>query len=463
MRTQQKITGTTGVLGLIGNPVRHTLSPLIHNTISEELGKDLVYVPFQAEEDPVTAVRGAYHLGIQGLNVTVPHKTAVMEALKEIDPAAKMIGAVNTLVRTEQGYKGYNTDMPGLGRALKRRGISLRNQQLVVLGAGGASRAVCTLALLEGAKEIYLLNRTKERAEKIASELMDTAARTKGVVGRILPLSASEYESVPRNPSIFVQCTSLGLHEGDGLLIEDDNFYHMAEYGFDLIYNPAVTPFMKKLQGFMIPCDNGLTMLLYQGIIAYELWTKESIPDPLADLVLNRLERQIYGENIILVGYMGSGKSTVGQALAKERGMRFLDTDAAIEEAEGCSIREIFEERGEKAFRDLETEYLRRLKATTVNTVIATGGGIVLRNENRELLKRTGRVIWLKASAEETLSRVKSDTGRPLLDSASEAELAGKIERMLRERTPAYGAAASDIIETDGKTVPEIVRGIIKE
>ena len=463
MRTQQKITGTTGVLGLIGNPVRHTLSPLIHNTISEELGKDLVYVPFQAEEDPVTAVRGAYHLGIQGLNVTVPHKTAVMEALKEIDPAAKMIGAVNTLVRTEQGYKGYNTDMPGLGRALKRRGISLRNQQVVVLGAGGASRAVCTLALLEGAKEIYLLNRTKERAEGIASELMDTAARTKGVVGRILPLSASEYESVPRNPSIFVQCTSLGLHEGDGLLIEDDNFYHMAEYGFDLIYNPAVTPFMKKLQGFMIPCDNGLTMLLYQGIIAYELWTKESIPDTLADRVLNRLERQIYGENIILVGYMGSGKSTVGQALAKERGMRFLDTDAAIEEAEGCSIREIFEERGEKAFRDLETEYLRRLKATTVNTVIATGGGIVLRNENRELLKRTGRVIWLKASAEETLSRVKSDTGRPLLDSASEAELAGKIERMLRERTPAYGAAASDIIETDGKTVPEIVRGIIKE
>jgi len=463
MRTQQKITGTTGVLGLIGNPVRHTLSPLIHNTISEELGKDLVYVPFQAEEDPVTAVRGAYHLGIQGLNVTVPHKTAVMEALKEIDPAAKMIGAVNTLVRTEQGYKGYNTDMPGLGRALKRRGISLRNQQVVVLGAGGASRAVCTLALLEGAKEIYLLNRTKERAEKIASELMDAAAGTKGVVGRILPLSASEYESVPRNPSIFVQCTSLGLHEGDGLLIEDDNFYHMAEYGFDLIYNPAVTPFMKKLQGFMIPCDNGLTMLLYQGIIAYELWTKESIPDTLADLVLNRLERQIYGENIILVGYMGSGKSTVGQALAKERGMRFLDTDAAIEEAEGYSIREIFEERGEKAFRDLETEYLRRLKATTVNTVIATGGGIVLRNENRELLKRTGRVIWLKASAEETLSRVKSDTGRPLLDSASEAELAGKIERMLRERTPAYGAAASDIIETDGKTVPEIVSGIIKE
>ena len=463
MRTQQKITGTTGVLGLIGNPVRHTLSPLIHNTISEELGKDLVYVPFQAEEDPVTAVRGAYHLGIQGLNVTVPHKTAVMEALKEIDPAAKMIGAVNTLVRTEQGYKGYNTDMPGLGRALKRRGISLRNQQVVVLGAGGASRAVCTLALLEGVKEIYLLNRTKERAEKIASELMDAAAGTKGVVGRILPLSASEYESVPRNPSIFVQCTSLGLHEGDGLLIEDDNFYHMAEYGFDLIYNPAVTPFMKKLQGFMIPCDNGLTMLLYQGIIAYELWTKESIPDTLADLVLNCLERQIYGENIILVGYMGSGKSTVGQALAKERGMRFLDTDAAIEEAEGCSIREIFEERGEKSFRDLETEYLRRLKATTVNTVIATGGGIVLRNENRELLKRTGRVIWLKASVEETLSRVKSDTGRPLLDSASEVELAEKIERMLRERTPAYGAAASDIIETDGKTVPEIVSGIIKE
>ncbi len=462
----QDITGTTGVLGLIGNPVRHTMSPLIHNTISEEMGKDLRYLPFPVEEDVTAAVKGAYHLGILGLNVTVPHKTAVMGTLSEIDDAAKMIGAVNTLVRTERGYKGYNTDMPGLGRALKRRGISLKGQQVVILGAGGASRAACALALTEGAKEIYLLNRTKERAEKLAAEMTEKAdalAGEKAAPGRIIPLAASEYARVPRNPSIFIQCTALGLHEGDGLLIEDDNFYHMAEYGYDLVYNPAVTPFMRKLESFMIPCDNGLTMLLYQGIIAYELWTGVSVPDELADKVLNRMERRLYGENYVLTGYMGCGKSTVGKALAEARSMAFLDTDAMIEEAEDCSIREIFEEQGEEAFRDMETEMLKRLSATAVNTVIATGGGIVLRPENRRLLKEIGQVIWLSASPEETLHRVKEDTGRPLLDSASEAELAEKIERMLRERGPAYGAAADRVIHTDGREIAEIVKLISGE
>lgn len=457
MKKDTKITGATGVLGLIGNPVRHTLSPLIHNTISEELGKDLYYLPFPVEEDVTLAVRGAWNLGIRGLNVTVPHKLAVIPALAEIDEAAGMIGAVNTLVRREDGYKGYNTDMPGLGRALMRRGIRLFGQQVVILGAGGASRAACALALTEGAEKIFLLNRTKERAELLANELM---AKAKDPHGIIVPLASSEYDRVPKNPSIFIQCTSLGLHEGDGLLVDDDEFYRMAEYGFDLVYNPAVTPFMKKLDGYGIPNDNGLSMLLYQGIIAYELWTGEKVSDELADLVMKRLERQLYGENLILVGYMGSGKSTVGKELAKASGKQFMDTDAMIEERAGCSIREIFQTEGEEAFRRMETELLRELSASKVNSVIATGGGIVLRSQNRKLMRKTGSVIWLSASPEETLSRVRSDTGRPLLDSASEEELAEKIRKMLSERGPAYEASADWTIETDGLSVKEIVKKI---
>ena len=125
-----KISGKTELLGLMGNPVRHTMSPEIHNTLSEELGRDMVYVAFPVEEDPVEAVRGAYHLGIRGMNVTVPHKLAVISALKGIDPAARAIGAVNTLVRVEGGYKGYNTDMPGLGRAIRTKGVSLKGKQV---------------------------------------------------------------------------------------------------------------------------------------------------------------------------------------------------------------------------------------------------------------------------------------------------------------------------------------------
>ena len=446
----QEISGTTGVLGLIGNPVEHTLSPAIHNTLSEKLHRDLVYLPFPVKEDPVQAVRGAFHLGIRGLNVTVPYKTDVIPALSGTDPAAEVIGAVNTLVRTGEGYRGYNTDMPGLKRALALKGISLSGKQVVILGAGGASRAAVALALFEKAESVYLVNRTREKAERLSEDM------SKHFDTPVTALSAAEYTVIPDKPSVFIQCTSLGLKGNSGLLIEDRDFYSRAEYGYDLVYNPAETPFLKLFREMGIPCDNGLTMLLYQGIIAYELWTGEKVSDELASEVLACLRRKVYGGNIVLVGYMGSGKTTVGKTLAEKLEMDFLDTDLEIEREQGCSIREIFEEKGEQGFRDIETALLKKLSGNAVNTVIATGGGIVLREENRKLLKKTGKVVLLSASEETTFQRVKNDTGRPLLDSAGAEELKNKIHRMLESRAAAYRAAADCVVETDGRTAEEI-------
>lgn len=136
-----KLDGKTKLIGLIGNPVEHTLSPVIHNGISDKMGISSVYVPFKVEKDGVAeAVRGAYELNILGLNVTVPYKNQVMESLVEVDEAAKQIGAVNTLVRDERlhGYKGYNTDMSGLRRQIKEDGIALKGRTVAVLGAGGS-------------------------------------------------------------------------------------------------------------------------------------------------------------------------------------------------------------------------------------------------------------------------------------------------------------------------------------
>ena len=449
-----EISGTTEVLGLIGNPVAHTLSPVIHNTLSEKLKRNMVYLPFPVKEDPVQAVRGAFHLGIRGMNVTVPHKTTVIPALSGIDPAAEVIGAVNTLVRTDEGFRGYNTDMPGLKRALAQKGISLSGKQVVILGAGGASRAAAALALFERASGVYLINRTKEKAEAIADDMK------KHFDDHIIPLARDEYGRIPEKPSIFIQCTSLGLKGKEGLLIEDRDFYRKAEYGYDLVYNPAETPFLKLFNELGIPCDNGLTMLLYQGIIAYELWTGETVTNEMAAEVLVRLRRKVYGGNILLVGYMGSGKSTAGKALAERNGMNFLDTDIEIEKEQGCSIRRIFEEKGEEVFRDIETAYLDRLSKNAVKTVIATGGGMVLRRKNRELMKNTGKVVLLSASEETTFQRVKQDTGRPLLDSEGESELKARISRMMAARSAAYQAAADQVVETDGKTVDEILEEI---
>ena len=165
------IDGYTRTCGLIGNPVEHTMSPAIHNTIAEATGQNLVYVPFHVPEGKVReAVEGAYALNLLGCNVTVPYKSAVIPWLRELDPLAERIGAVNTLVRTQNGFKGYNTDMPGLYRALASDGIALRGEHVIILGAGGVARAVAVM-LADEAEEILILNRTVEKAQAIADEV----------------------------------------------------------------------------------------------------------------------------------------------------------------------------------------------------------------------------------------------------------------------------------------------------
>ena len=163
------IDGKTRTLGLLGDPVEHTMSPLIHNTLSEKLGLNNVYVPFHTKaENLEAAVKGAYALNILGLNVTVPHKNEVMQYLSELDEGGQAIGAVNTLVRTENGYKGYNTDMMGLLREVRSYGVELDGQDVIILGAGGAAKAVAYMCVSNGAGHVYILNRTVAKAQALS-------------------------------------------------------------------------------------------------------------------------------------------------------------------------------------------------------------------------------------------------------------------------------------------------------
>ena len=209
------INGCTRTCGLIGNPVEHTMSPAIHNT--------LVYVPFHVQPELVgKAVEGAYALNLLGCNVTVPYKSQVIPYLKEIDPLAERIGAVNTLVRTEGGFKGYNTDMPGLARALKADEVN---------AAAGS---------------------------KIAGAL-----------------SVSDYGKLSAGRRyLAIQATNVGMFPRvDEAVIEDRDFYKRIHTGYDLIFNPVRTRFMELTREAGGKACNGLKMLLYQGVIAYELWT----------------------------------------------------------------------------------------------------------------------------------------------------------------------------------------------
>ena len=166
------IDGKTRVCGLIGNPVEHTLSPDIHNTLARFCGVNLAYVPFYVEKGLAgDAVRGAWALNILGLNVTVPYKSEVIPFCSKIDPLAEKIGAVNTLVRTDGGFLGYNTDMTGLYRAMQEDGVRLEGEEVILLGAGGVGRAVAFLCAMKGAKRVYLLNRSEQKAAAVAGEV----------------------------------------------------------------------------------------------------------------------------------------------------------------------------------------------------------------------------------------------------------------------------------------------------
>lgn len=284
-----QIDGRTKICGLIGCPVEHTLSPLIHNTLSELLGLNLAYVPFPVREEGLeAAVKGAYALGITGLNVTVPHKEKVLPYLAETDGLAEKIGAVNTLVKSGGGYKGYNTDMPGLCRAMASDGIHLKKEQVLILGAGGVARAVAVM-LADKAENIWILNRTVDRAAMIAEEVNAYAGRQ---VAKALPLTA--YDALPAKRFLAVQATNVGMYPAtDNAVIEEKDFYSRIHTGYDLIYNPAKTKFMRLVEEAGGVAFNGLKMLLYQGIIAYELWNRISVPDTKAEEVYKRLKENI--------------------------------------------------------------------------------------------------------------------------------------------------------------------------
>ena len=282
------INGYTRTCGLIGNPVEHTLSPVIHNTLSAVLGKNLAYVPFHVETGRLEeAVKGAFALNLLGMNVTVPYKSDVIPYLVDIDPLAEHIGAVNTLVRTEKGYKGYNTDMPGLYRAMCEDGVKIKGKKVLILGAGGVARAVAMMLLDNGAKKAFILNRTQQKAQEVADEVNHLAGKKFAKA-----MSIDAYDTLPEGERyLAIQATSVGMYpDCDAAVIEDPAFYKKVHTGYDLIFNPSKTRFMELVEEQGGKAYNGEKMLLYQGIIAFELWTDCEVEPWLAEKVYERMQ-----------------------------------------------------------------------------------------------------------------------------------------------------------------------------
>lgn len=283
-----KYNGHTRTCGLIGNPVEHTMSPLIQNYMAEQTDKNMVYVPLHVQQGNLgTAVRGAYALNLLGCNVTVPYKSDVLEYLVDIDPLARRIGAVNTLVRVDGGYKGYNTDMPGLYRAMLHDGVDITGRNVVILGAGGVARAVAVMLYDKGAKGVILFNRTAEKAQQIAEEVNGFAGADFANA-----YALEEYAGVlTEEKYIVIQATSVGMHpDVEKVIIEEEAFYNKVEVGYDLIFNPANTRFMQLVTEHGGRAYNGAKMLVYQGVIAFELWNNVSISKEIAEGCIKQME-----------------------------------------------------------------------------------------------------------------------------------------------------------------------------
>jgi shikimate dehydrogenase len=283
------ISGKTRVCAIIGDPVEHSLSPVMHNAAFKELGLNLVYVAFTVTAKELkTAISGVKSIGVKGLNVTMPHKNAVMNYLDEVDATAKNIGAVNTILSNNGRLIGYNTDGNGAMIALQENGVCPEEKKLVLLGAGGAAKAIAYQAA-QDVKELVILNRTPDKAKKLAEMIPKSfGAKVKGDM-LSLDVLKQELETV----DILINSTSVGMHPNVDSSSVPTDFLRSDLCVMDIIYNPLETKLLKDAKSVGAKVVSGLEMLIYQGAVAFEIWTNCPAPvEVMRKAALNQLQKQ---------------------------------------------------------------------------------------------------------------------------------------------------------------------------
>jgi shikimate dehydrogenase len=274
------------VLGIIGHPIAHSLSPLMHNFAAKALGLNYVYVAFDVPPDSLRAAVAAIRaLGIAGVNVTVPHKEKVIQALDGLEEDAAVIGAVNTITLADGRLVGANTDGIGFIRALKAAGVQPAGKKAVVIGAGGSSRAIGVSLWRAGVEGITVVNRSEPGGKRLARQLSSfgrTAFRLS---------SSAEARDAVAAADIVVQTTPVGMKKADPLPMADPPF-RKGQLVYDIIYAPVETQFLKAAKKAGAYTMNGLSMLVYQGSESFKRWTGHRFPE---EKVLRHLKKRLGG------------------------------------------------------------------------------------------------------------------------------------------------------------------------
>ena len=398
--------------GVLGKSLPHTYSPQIHKEFA-----DYEYTVLERTEEQVHDLfKGAENL--DGFNVTIPYKKLAASLCTELSEEAKELGAVNTVVKTQNGFKGYNTDVFGFKYMLQSAGIDPVGKNCLILGTGGASVAVEYALKKMDAAKINFCSRTGE-------------------------INYENVYTVAQDSQIIVNTTPVGMFpEIDNSPIDLSKFKNLYAAA-DIDYNPSRTRFLQQAQELGVKNAGGLSMLVAQAFEASEIFkgglrqalaprtsvVPELVEGPQHDdisTVIEKLQSQML--NITLIGMPGSGKTTLGKKLAKKTGRTFVDLDDKFMEEYNITPAQVITQKGEDEFRRMETELAKKILPQS-GLVIATGGGIVTRKENWFYLRANSRVVYIERSLEFLL---KQDTSnRPLSQN-------NKIEELYKIRTPLY-------------------------
>ncbi len=458
------------ICALFGDPVAQSLSPEMHNAAFKDKGLNYIYVASRVKPASLqAAVEGTRAIGIHGLNITIPHKVSVIPLLDELDEVSKQIGAVNTVVNSGGILKGYNTDAAGFTKALADKNIDPQGKQAVVLGAGGASMAVC-YALVKTGASVTIMNRLAhmKEASRLALKLGDFSHNPIQATA----LNPQNLEKCLETADILVNATSVGMHPAKNQSLVPEKLLRPEMIVFDLVYNPLQTKLLADAAFLGAQTINGLEMLVWQGALAFELWTGLAPPvGIMRKVAINAFEekgtvltsRKISGQHkiktsIALIGFMGSGKTTVARILAGKTGKRLVELDRLIEINAGCTIPEIFSSRGETAFRELEIEAVKEV-SSAANQVISCGGGVVLNKINIDRLKEHAIVVYLEVKPDEIMSRMQGQpVNKPVLRDPGDYD---EVKELISFREPFYKAHADIVIESSSLTAEETARQII--
>ena len=402
--------------GLLGRTLGHSFSPRIHNALG-----NTNYELF--EREPSQLQEFFANPELQGINITFPYKVNALEACDVVDPRAERIGCVNTMVRKDGKWHGYNTDYDGFVFTLKHAGIDVSDKECIILG-DGASSATVHVALEDlGAKSITHLSRKTAPLYTDAPNYYETA-------------------------QIIINCTPIGMYPHNPASLIDIMQFSKLEGVVDLIYNPRRTVLLLQAEMMDIPHCDGLPFLVAQGVEAANHFQGESFGTNEIEQILRDMRRE--KENIILIGMPGVGKTTVGKTIGKEMGRTCIDVDQELAKEIG-DISTYITEQGEAAFREKEAEMIAKL-GTETGLVISTGGGCVTVPKNYAHLRQNGRIYQLTQPVEKL-----STSGRVLSGGGIE-----RLRELEETRTPMYESFAQCIVEHN-RNAPETVAAILED